>query len=87
MDLLKLALMVLGIIFAVMLFSWLFGLVTTLVWYGFWTGLLFAIGYGGYKLFRTAEEKFVGSGSKYDAIEDRDFSLSWDEYDKKYLQK
>lgn len=87
MDFIKLIVMLLGVIFGVMLFFWLFGLVTSLLWYGFWFGLIVAAGYGGYKLFKKAEDRFVGPGAKYDAIEDRDFSLSWDEYDKKYLQK
>ena len=35
MKLIKLVMAVLGLIFGVMLFFWLFGLVTSLLWYGF----------------------------------------------------
>ena len=34
-----------------------------------------------------AEQKYVGGGSAGSLIEDRDFSLSWEEYDRKYLNK
>ena len=87
MKLIKLILGLLGLIFGVMLFFWLFGLVSTLLWYGIVLGFLGAVGYGGYKLFRKAENKYVGSGSPGGYIEDRDFSLSWEDYDKKYLNK
>ncbi len=87
MNIIKLILTILGLIFGVMLFFWLFGLITSLLWYGLAIGLLAAIGYGGYRLFRKAEDKYVGAGSARDEIDNRDFNLSWDEYDKKYLHK
>lgn len=87
MKLIKLILGMLGLIFGVMLFFWLFGLVSTLLWYGIVLGFLGAIGYGGYKLFRKAENKYVGAGTAGGYIEDRDFNLSWEDYDKKYLKK
>jgi hypothetical protein len=87
MKLIKLILAMLGLVFGVMLFFWLFGLVSTLLWYGIVLGFLGAIGYGSYKLFRRAENKYVGSGAAGGFIEERDFSLSWEEYDKKYLNK
>ena len=52
MKFIKIILAILGLIFGVMLFFWLFGLITSLLWYGFWIGLLAAVGYGGYKLFK-----------------------------------
>lgn len=87
MKLIKLILAVLGMIFGVMLFFWLFGLVSTLLWYGIVFGLLAAVGYGGYKLFKRAEDKYVTGGKTSGYIEDRDFNLSWEEYDRKYLNK
>ena len=60
MNFIKFILAILGLIFGVMLFFWLFGLITSLIWYGFWIGLLAAVGYGGYKLFKKAENKYVG---------------------------
>lgn len=87
MKLIKLILAILGIIFGVMLFFWLFGLVSTLLWYAVVVGLLAAVGIGGYRLFKKAENKYVNGGSSGGYIEDRDFSLSWEEYDRKYLKK
>ena len=87
MKFIKLILAILGLIFGVMLFFWLFGLITSLLWYGFWIGLLAAVGYGGYKLFRKAENKYVGSGPATSYLDERDYSLSWEEYDRKYLKK
>ena len=87
MKFIKLLLAILGLIFGVMLFFWLFSLVSTLLWYGVVFGLLAAVGYGGYKLFKRAENKYVTDGAATGYIEDRDFSLSWEEYDRKYLNK
>jgi hypothetical protein len=86
MKFIKLILAILGLIFGVMLFFWLFGLITSLLWYGFWIGLLAAVGYGGYRLFKKAETKYVGGGTT-SYLDDRDYSLSWEEYDRKYLKK
>ena len=87
MKLIKFILAVLGMIFGVMLFFWLFGLVSTLLWYGVVFGLLGAVGYGGYRLFTRAEQKFVTGGAAGGYLDDRDYSLSWEEYDRKYLKK
>jgi drug/metabolite transporter (DMT)-like permease len=87
MNFIKVILAILGLMFGVMLLFWLIGVVSSLLWYGFWLGLVAAIGYGGYKLFTKAEKKLVGPGNAYDEIGERDYSLSWEEYDKKYLKK
>lgn len=87
MSFIKFVLAVLGLIFGVMLFFWLFGLVTSLLWYGLVFGVIAAIGYSGYKLFRKAEDKYVGAGSNTDYLEARDYHTSWDEYKQKYLSK
>lgn len=87
MNFIKYLLLILGLVFGFFLVSWLIGLVGTLLWYGLWIGLLAAVGYGGYRLFRRAEDKFVGPGKPSGYIEDRDFGLSWEEYDRKYLKK
>jgi hypothetical protein len=87
MNFIKVILAILGIFLGIYLFFWILGVVSTLLWYGFWIGLVAAIGYGGYKLFRKADDKFVGSGSARGELDERDFNLSWDEYEKKYLHK
>ncbi len=86
MNFIKFILAVLGVVFGVMLFFWLFGLVTSLLWYGLVFGIIGAIGYSGYRLFRKAEDKYVGAG-RNDLLEGRDFDTSWDEYKQKYLSK
>jgi len=87
MNFIKLILAILGLIFGVMVFFWVFGFITSLIWYAFWLGLLGAVAYGGYRLFKKAETKLVGEGSATGYIDERDFSLSWEEYDRKYLKK
>jgi hypothetical protein len=87
MNIIKLILSLLGLIFGVMLFFWVFGLITSLLWYAVVFGVLAAVGYGGYKLFLKAENKFVGSGPATGYIDDRDYDTSWDEYKQKYLSK
>ena len=87
MNFIKIILAILGIIFGVMLFFWVVGIVSSLIWYALVVGVLAAIGYGGYKLFKKAEDKYVGEGSTAGYIDERDYSLSWEEYDRKYLKK
>ena len=87
MNFIKLILAVLGLIFGVMLFFWLFGLITSLLWYGLCSAVLAAVGYGGYKLFRKAEERPLGDGAMGGHIDDREYDMSWDEYEQKYLSK
>jgi uncharacterized membrane protein len=82
----KLILAMLAVVFGAMLFFWLFGLVTSLLWYAIVFGVIGAIGYSGYKLFRKAEDKFVGPGNT-EYLDSRDFDTSWDEYKQKYLTK
>lgn len=87
MNFIKIILAVLGIIFGAMLFFWLFGLITSLLWYALWIGVLGAIGYGGYKLFTKAESRFLGGEPAKGIGDTRDFDMSWEEYERKYLSK
>jgi hypothetical protein len=87
MNFIKLILTLLGIIFGVMLFFWLFGVITSLLWYGFWIGLIAAVGYGGYKLFQTAERKALNAERHSGLSGSRDINMSWDDYERKYLKK
>ena len=87
MNIIKLILAILGLVFGIMLFFWLFGLITSLLWYGLAFGVLAAVGYGGYTLFRKAEDKYVGAGPAQGYIDDREYDSTWDEYKQKYLSK
>ena len=87
MNFIKLILTLLGLIFGVMLFFWLFGVITSLLWYGFWIAVIAAVGYGGYRLFQKIERKALGS-EKYSGLgSSYDINMSWDEYERKYLKK
>ncbi len=87
MNIIKIILAILGIILGVMVFFWLIGVVYSLIWYLFWIGVVGAIGYGGYKLFKKAEAKTLGTGSSGEIGGTRDFDMSWEEYERKYLSK
>ena len=87
MKIIKVILAMLGLVFGVMLFLWLFGWVASLLWYGLWLGVIGAVGYGAYRLFTKAEQRYVGGGTGAGSIEARDFDMSWDEYERKYLSK
>ncbi len=87
MNIIKLILAAIGLVFVGMLFLWVLGFLTSIIWYLFWIGVLGMIGYGGYKLFRKLEDKALGAGSNAGLGDGIDINMSWDEYDKKYLHK
>lgn len=87
MNFIKFLLIALGLIFGAMLLFWLVGIVSSLLWYGLWLGLIGAVVYGGYKLFTKLESKVLGSGTADELPEARDFNMTWEEYDRKYLHK
>jgi hypothetical protein len=87
MNFIKIVLAILGLIFGVMLFFWVIGFLYSIVWYALWVGILGAIGYGGWKLFRKLEDKTLGAGNVGEIDGVRDIHMSWDEYQRKYLQK
>ncbi|MBK8305266.1 MAG: hypothetical protein WBC19_01565 [Pyrinomonadaceae bacterium] len=86
MNIIKLILGAIGLIFVGMLLLWALGWIGTLLSWVFWLGLIGVIGYGGYRLFRKVENKALG-GDPYGGIGTGDINMSWDEYDKKYLHK
>jgi hypothetical protein len=87
MNIIKLILGAIGLVFVGMIFLWLLGFVSSLLWYLFWIGLLGAAGYGGYRLFLKAEAKALGSDPRNGLGGTTDINMSWDEYERKYLQK
>lgn len=86
MNIIKIILTLLGIIFGTLVVLWVLGFVWSLIWYIVFFGILAALGYGGYKLFKKAEAKALGYDSRT-GIGGGDINMSWDEYDKKYLHK
>ena len=87
MKIIKFILAAIGLIFVGMLLLWVLGFLSTIVWYLFWIGVLGSIGYGGYKLFQKAEAKVLGGGAANEINPARDYDMSWDEYERKYLSK
>ena len=88
MNIIKFILGAIGLIFVGMLLLWVLGFLSSILWYVFWIGLIGAIGYGGYRLFRKIEDKALGA-SQQDGLGTggMDINMSWDEYERKYLRK
>src|SRR6187399_401252 len=61
MNIIKFILGALGLIFGVLVLVWVLGFVWSILWYLIVFGVLGAVGYGGYKLFRKIEDKALGS--------------------------
>lgn len=86
MNFLKIILTIIGLFFAAMIGLWLLGAVWSLVGYIFWLAIVGAVAYGGYKLLGGSRKNLgSGKGGEIDGV--RDFNMSWDEYEKKYLNK
>lgn len=87
MSLIKIILTLVALLFGVMAAFWLLGIVWSLFGYLIWFGVIAALGYGGYRVFKAFSGKSLGPGTPYEEIEGRDYAMSWEEYDKKYLNK
>ena len=86
MNIIKIILAAIGLVFVGMAFLWVLGFLSSILWYVFWIGLLGAVGYGGYKLFLKAEAKALSS-DPHAGLGGADINISWDEYERKYLRK
>ena len=86
MNIIKLILAVIGIFFAGFVALWLLGFLSSLLWYAVWIGILGGIAYGGYRLFVQAESRALGN-DPYSGLGTGDINMSWDEYDRKYINK
>lgn len=87
MNIIKLILGAIGLVFVGMLLLWVLGLVGSLLSWVFWLGLIGLVGYGGYRLFRKIEDKALGSNPRAGIGAGMDINMSWDEYERKYLRK
>ena len=87
MNIIKIILAAIGLVFVGMLLLWILGWVGSLLSWAFWLGLIGLIGYGGYRLFRKMEDKALGAQHSAGIGTGVDINMSWDEYDKKYLHK
>ena len=87
MNFLKLILILLGLGLGVMLLFWLLGVVSTILWYLLWAGIIGVIGYAGYKLFLGKGETPQLEEKKPIAIaEIHDFDRALEEYKEKTLK-
>ena len=86
MNIIKFILGLLGAVFGVLIILWLLGFLWSIIWYLVVFGIIGAVGYGAYSLFKKAEAKALGS-DRHSGIGTGDINMSWDEYDKKYLHK
>ncbi len=87
MNIIKLILGAIGLLFVGMLLLWVLGWVGSLISWAFWIGLIGLVGYGGYRLFLKMEQKALGADPHSGLGTNLDINMSWDEYDKKYLHK
>lgn len=87
MNIIKLILGAIALVFVGMLFLWVLGFLSSVLWYAFWIGVLAAAAYGGYRLFLRAEAKALGSDPHTGLGSGMDINMSWDEYERKYLRK
>lgn len=89
MNFIKFILILLGIGLGVWLLFWLVGLISTILWYLIWIGLIAVGGYVGFKLFLEKDDETARlEERKPTAIaEMRDFDRALDEYKQKTLKK
>ncbi len=86
-NIIKIIVAALGLILGVWVVLWILGFVWSIVWYALFFGIIGGVGYGAYKMFRKAENKFLGGGPANGIGSGVDVDMSWDEYERKYLKK
>jgi hypothetical protein len=87
MNIVKLILAAIGLVFVGMLLLWVLGIVGSLLSWAFWLGLIGLVAYGGYRLFVAVERKALRSDPHAGLEGGSEINMSWDEYDRKYLHK
>lgn len=87
MDIIKLILVAVGLLTVVFLGYFLVGFVFSLLWYAVILGLVGAVGYGGYRLFKKYDHPRL-EGKQNVAIREIDNAeRTLEEYKQKYLPK
>lgn len=91
MKFIKWLLIIVGLFLVVWLGFWAIGVISailwTLLWYGFWIGLVGVIGYGGYKLLTKGEQRQLEEKPPIAIAEVGDADRALEEYRRKYLPK
>lgn len=89
MDTIKIILAVIGVIALIIIGIWLIGIVSAILWFALWVGLIAAIGYGGYKLLvgRNKTDKILEEKTPIAIADLQDTDRALEEYKRKYLPK
>lgn len=87
MKFIKWLLIIIGIFLLVWLGLWAIGIVSALLWYAFWIGVIGVIGYGGYKLLAKGEPRQLEEKTPIGIAEVGDADRALEEYRRKYLPK
>ena len=89
MKFLKFILLLLALGAGIFVLFWLIGIVSTLLWYLFWLGLVAIGGYAGYKFFLEKEKETPQLEEKtpIGISEMKDADRALEEYKRKYLPK
>ena len=89
MDTIKIILAALGVIAIVIIAIWLIGIVSAILWFALWAGLIAAIGYGGYKLLfaRAKTTARLEEKTPIEIADLKDTDRALEEYKRKYLSE
>jgi hypothetical protein len=89
MDIIKIILIAVGLIALFVVAIWLIGIISALLWFLLWIGLIGAIVYGGYKLFfeKKQETVMLDEKSPIAIAEMKDVDRTLEEYKRKTLTK
>lgn len=88
MNWIKIILAALGLLFIAMILFWIVGIVSAILWFVIWAGLIGAIGYGAYKFLKKPAAKPALEDKTPIAIaEIKHVDKQLEEYKRKYLPK
>ncbi|MET0752441.1 MAG: hypothetical protein ABWZ66_03675 [Pyrinomonadaceae bacterium] len=88
MNWIKIFLAALGLVFLAMILFWIVGIISAILWFVIWAGLIGVIGYGAYKFLSKTEEKpKLAEKTPIAIAEIKSVDRQLEEYKRKYLPK
>lgn len=88
MKFVKFLLVVFALLLLVWFGFWAIGIVSALLWYAVWIGVIAAVGYGGYRLLKGKDETpRLEEKLPIGIAEVKDYDRALEEYKRKYLPK